>query len=548
MIKTAMGLKINPETFQEKIKAVVAKEIQLELECQIELPENDQLLIFINSYSEDILTKIINLIKEIIADYKITDYYSIVNIENQDIVYFSSVNGSENNQDLSNVIENIEDGKASNTFYKSANFSAGFIIFILGVISLTIFGVTYYFTRPCVLGTCTLITDTEVATNNLFNQLETNNLTDSKIKELIADLVQNIETLKTIPSWSKEHDQAQMLISSYQEKINDLQLFLDAKSVATNAQNMSEKLPLSLDEWLRVKQFWQDAIAPLNKIKSEEFNEFKTLRINSYQQQLSFVNKQIEKENLAINKRENAEKIVAQIKEENDITNSLEALKEREKKWKSAIQEIEQIPPQTEVYQEKEEIINDYLQQISEVQKKITIEENALNLKKNIEEKMKSAQEQEKRNQWTKAVNLWQEAINLTDSISPDSWLKDEIEKQKNEAEGKLEIAQGALKKAVKREEIKTKLREICQSSEKICSYTVSDSNIKVYLTDEYIQKITSLSVMSDLTNNNEQEKQIINHINQVEKNYQYISSKYQIPVEIYNPQQKLIMIYNSYL
>lgn len=288
--------------------------------------------------------------------------------------------------------------------------------------------------------------------------------------------------------------------------------------------------------------------APLNKIKSEEFKEFKTLRINTYQQQLSFVNRQIEKENLAINKRENAEKIVAQIKGENNITNSLEALKEREKKWKSAIQEIEQIPPQTAVYQEKEEIINDYLQQISEVQKKITIEENALNLKKNIEEKMKSAQEQEKQNQWTKAVNLWQEVINLTGTISPDSWLKDEIEKQKNEAEGKLEIAQGALKKAVKREEIKTKLREICQSSERICSYTVSDSNIKVYLTDEYIQKITSLSVMSDLTNNNEQEKQIINHINQVEKNYQYISSKYQIPVEIYNPQQKLIMIYNSYL
>lgn len=545
MIKTAMGQKINPETFQEKIKAVVTKEIQLEFDCQIELPENDQLLILINSYSENILTKVVDLIKDIIGDCKITDYYSIINIENRDIVYFSSINRAENNQDLSNV---IGDEKASSTFYKSANFSAGFIIFILGVISLSIFGIAYYFTRPCVLGTCTVITDTEVATNNLFNQLETNDLTDNEIKELIADLVKNIDTLKTIPSWSKEHDQAEILINSYKEKINDLQLFLDAKSVASNAQNMSEKLPLSLDEWLRVKQFWQDAIAPLNKIKSEEFKEFKTLRINTYQQQLSFVNRQIEKENLAIKKRENAEKIVAQIKGENNVNDTLEALREREAKWKSAIQEIEQIPPQTEVYQEKEKIINDYLRQISEVQKKITVEEKALNLKKNIEAKMKSAQEQERQNQWTKAVNLWQEVINLTGTISPDSWLKDEIEKQKNEAEGKLEIAQGALKKAVKREEIKTKLKEICQSSEKICSYSVSDRNIKIYLTDEYIQKITSLSVMSDLTNNNEQEKQIINHINQVEKNYQYISSKYKIPVEVYNPQQKLIMIYNSYL
>ncbi|MBL1210865.1 MAG: hypothetical protein FWJ34_14685 [Geminocystis sp. GBBB08] len=65
-------------------------------------------------------------------------------------------------------------------------------------------------------------------------------------------------------------------------------------------------------------------------------------------------------------------------------------------------------------------------------------------------------------------------------------------------------------------------------------------------MTDKYLQKITSLSVMTNLTNNNEQEKKITTHINQVEKNFQYISTKYNIPVEIYNPQKQLIMIYNK--
>ncbi len=535
MIKTTMEQKINPDTLQQKIQEVVTQEVAIEFGCTIVLSELDQLLILIEHYTEDI----IDLIKQIMTEYQVIDNYSIADINDQNIVYFSSVNKENNEADKKGIIQE------ESVSYKVANFSAGFIVFILGVVSLTIFGVSYYFTRPCVLGdSCALITETQTATNSLLKD----NLTQEEIKDLIANLVINIQTLETIPYWSKNHQEAQDLIKNYRIKISDLQLFLDGENIAENAISMSAKLPLSVEEWSRVKTFWQDAIALLESVKNEEFKGFQQNKIESYQQQLSQVETKIAQEKLAINKLENAQKTIQEIKNQEANIKSLEQLKEVEQKWRGVILEIEQISPQTKVYAEKEQFVNDYLQEISQIQQKINLEEKALNLKKNIEETMELAQDSEKQNQWTKAVNFWKEAVSLTNNIPPESWLKEDIEKQKNLAEGKLEIAQGALKKAVKKQEITAEVKEICEGSEKICSYTVSDRNIQIFLTNEYMNTIKSLSTINNSTNNNQQQQQVINHINQVEKNYQYLSSKYKLPVEVYNPQQQLIMIYHSYI
>lgn len=542
-----MGQKVNPDILQQKIQEVVTQEVAIALGCRIELSELDQLWILIDNYNGDILVKIVDLIKEILKEYQIIDNYLIVDINDKNIVYYSSVNQSSNREENEGDRQSIL--QEETVSYKSANFSVGFIVFILGILSLTVFGVSYYFTRPCVLGdNCTVITETETATNDLLNSFNKDNLTEEEIKDLIANLVTNIQTLEKIPSWAKNHQEAQDLITNYRTKISDLQLFLDGENVAENARNMSAKLPLSVEEWERVQTFWQDAIAPLQSVKNEEFKGFQQNRIESYQQQLSQVETQIAQEKLAINKLENAQKTIQEIKNQEANIKSLEQLKEVEQKWRGVILEIEQIPAQTKVYAEKEKFVNDYLQKISQIQQKINLEEKALNLKKNIEEKMKLAQESEKQNQWTKAVNFWKEAVILTNNISPESWLKEDIEKQKNLAEGKLEIAQEALKKALKKQEITAEVKQICEDSEKICTYKVGDRNIQIFLTPEYMNKIKSLSTMGNLTNNNQQEQQVINHINQVEKNYQYLSSKYKLPVEVYNPQQQLIMIYNSYI
>lgn len=546
MIKTAMGDKINPDTLQRKIQEVVAQEIKIELGCVIELSESEQVLILIDNYTQDIIAKIVSLVKKIIADYKVINYYLIANINDRSIVYFSPRETPTNNDD--SKLEVIKEKKVSS--YQSTNFSTGFWVFLGGVIFLGIFGVSYYFTRPCVLGdNCALIRENKTITNNLLISLPKDNLTTEKVKDLIAKLAVQITQLETIPSWSKSYQEAQVLINDYRSKIDDLQLFLTAEDIANNAQNMSKNLPLSIDEWNRVKGFWQEAIASLKLIKNEEFEGLRQNKIGYYQQKLSQVETQIAQEKLAINKLETAQKIIEEIKIKEANIKNIEQLKEVERKWQNAIITLEEMPNQTKTYIEKKEpILNEYLQQISQIQQKISREEKAINLKKNIAEKVKLAQESEKQNQWTRAVNYWKEAVDLTNNISPESFLKTEIEKEKNNAEEKLKIAQALLKKAVKKQEINREVKKICEEKEKICSFLVSDNKIKIFLTNEYMEKIKTLTMMSSLTKNNQQNQQVINHINQVEKNYQYLSSKYKLPVEVYNPQQQLIMIYNNYI
>ena len=70
-----------------------------------------------------------------------------------------------------------------------------------------------------------------------------------------------IEKLNRIPRWSSYHQESTQLISQYQQIVQDLNYFIEANKLVKNADNMSKQLPLSADEWKRVKKFLQDAIA-----------------------------------------------------------------------------------------------------------------------------------------------------------------------------------------------------------------------------------------------------------------------------------------------
>lgn len=221
-------------------------------------------------------------------------------------------------------------------------------------------------------------------------------------------------------------------------------------------------------------------------------------------------------------------------------------LENLQQNWQLAIKTIESIPAQTNAYQEKDKTLNNYLQQLIQIQNKINKEKTALNIKNQAQEKIKLATESQNNNQWTKAVSFWKEAISLFKKVPGEVLVKQEINDLESNANKQLEMAKSELKQAVKREEIKKELNNICINIEEICTFNISKESVKIFLKDRYLQKIASLSAVTNLSNNNEQQKQIITHINQVEKNYQYISTQYNIPVEVYNPQRQLIMIYNK--
>lgn len=534
MINTAMGNNIDYETlkktFYESINDKFTNDVSVQIDC---FKENNYLVILINDIDDNIIIEIVSMIKEVIKEYQIIDDFLIRNLDNKNNIYYIS---NDSNQNLA-----FKDDKK----YNSTNFSVSFILFILGIVSLLGIGTFYYFTRPCVIGNCELITTTETSISSLLKN-QSQDLTEEKIKELQLSLIDGINDLKRIPFWSKFYDNANILINDYENQVKQLDdLLLALKSVNT-AEIVIKNLPLSLDEWNRIKGFFQEAIATINNLDIEELNSFKENKLANYNNQIKIIDQAIIKEKQGDELLNKGKALVTEIENQQTQINNLSALENLQNSWALAIKTIESIPPQTTAYIEKEAILKNYLQNLMGVQNKINQEKNALNIKKQAEEKITLAKESQKNNQWTKAVSLWEEAISLFDKIPSEVFIKKEITDLKSTTNKQLITAKSELKEAVKREEIKKEVEKICKNTEEICTFNVSKESIKIFLTDKYLDRIASLSAVTKLTNNIEQQKQISTHINQVEKNYQYLNTKYNIPVEVYNPQRQLIMIYRK--
>jgi len=426
--------------------------------------------------------------------------------------------------------------------YKSRNFSVGFVSLLVGLLCISTGAIAFYFTRPCVVGECNLIPEAQAHVEESVNQINVN-ATKDDLNQLQLNIISVVLELNTIPSWSNYYDQAQALVTQYNTKIDDIEQVLESLQLAQSAQNMTSELPLSLEEWQRVETMWQSAIALIESVESPFLQLWINNKIVNYQNNLTVVteNKNQEKkaEELLLIAKNNAT-------ENREILNNRTSLKELEtveNNWQEAIANVREIPSQTTAELEKNQLLDKYSNQLLKVQEQIVLEQKAINLHQEVEETIDLAKSSEENNQWSQAVNRWQESLNKIELFPPETLLSSSIESLKNESNQRLSMAENKLQLAINREQAREEIEKICDGNGKICDYTVTNEIIKVFLTPNYLETIANITQQS-INSSATETQQLINHINQVEQNYRYISFKYQIPVEVYNPQQRLIMKY----
>ncbi|MBF2057104.1 MAG: hypothetical protein IGQ45_07740 [Cyanobacterium sp. T60_A2020_053] len=450
---------------------------------------------------------------------------------------------SENKEEVSNDLLNKLQPKKVYYSVNSANFSVGFISLIAGLVIVGGGGIAYSLSRPCVLDSCDLITVTENNINDSLTNINPN-YTEEELLILASIINQNIQQLKTIPAWSKHHQNAQNLITEYQIITNDINYLVEAEKQAISARQMSSKLPLSVAEWEQVEDIWRRALASKSTVKSPVFAELKNNKNDDYNAELTLVQYQKNQAILAENLLSEAEVIAKENQILKDNIESLADLENLSLKWQEAINKIKGIDDETKPAPLKPELTDRYVQELNIVKERIKQEENAQNIYQQAQTKVKEAQDSENNNQWTNAVKNWREVEVILAEFSPESLLKNDMETLQKEAKEKLVLAEKELKLAINREKAKQELTRVCQSSEKICDYLVENKTIKVFLHPQYLTNVATIAQIST-TNENAMMEALINHINQVEKNYRYISSKYDFTLEIYNAQQKLILVYN---
>jgi len=364
------------------------------------------------------------------------------------------------------------------------------------------------------------------------------------LEELQLNLIAVNLRLGNIPSWSKSYDQAQTLIIENQLIIDDLETILQSLQLRENAQNMSAELPLSMDEWTRVENFWIEAIALIESINNPFLTPWIENKLEEYNDNLVVAKDSFEQEQMGDQLLSEVKQIAQQNEELNNNISSLEELKIVESNWQKAIEKVREIPLLTTAETEKENLLEEYNQYLTQIRATIRQEEMANNLYGQIQNKIIQAQNAQTNNQWTNAVNYLQEINNLISQFPEDTLKQPQLESLKQSAPENLSQAQEELKQAINRNNAREELAKICEGSGKICDYSVETNRIKVTLTSDYLRNIARIAEQSTNGVNNETDV-LINHINQVEKNYRYLSSKYEMHLEVYNPQQKLIVRYD---
>jgi tetratricopeptide (TPR) repeat protein len=190
----------------------------------------------------------------------------------------------------------------------------------------------------------------------------------------------------------------------------------EAVAQATAAANLTQTAS-TWEEWHRVAQHWQEAIARLETVSREHYHwDFAQQRIPDYQKNLTYARQQFDRLDPlkpALNKGGRASQLTRVAVDKRDWTEGVQA-------WQDAIAQLQIIPPtypNSSLLQQKR----------VEYERNLTFSQQQLLQFHPFYQGMAKAEEAKKRaetasnmEQWESVALLWKQAIALLASISPD--------------------------------------------------------------------------------------------------------------------------------
>lgn len=547
MSKTSIGIEIDFSTLenvlQQKLNANPVSVSGLRVRC---FSKKGNVVIMIE-HPEDVIShprRIFKIIRQTIQEENIVGnflIYLVVHEKTESTSLNKITLSSEQDSEMTSTNYNSNDPPKILT---SASFSnqkkATNLPLISFIIALSILGISllvYVLSRPCVISKCVLMDETTKFADESLSILNEDILYVS-LAEISKSLTKAIENLQTIPRWSKDYSEAQKLTKNYQIEINKLTQLNKANNLINQANSMTKNYPLTPKEWQQAVKLSEEAISLLQEFPQETKNSYLKKKEAEFQNNLVDLQKRISQEDKGKQFLLEA-KDAAKLAESRQATaKSLENLQLVEVTWKTAIQRLEKIPIETTSYIEKQDLLRAYIAKFLEAQERKKQEELAINLYNQAIQEAQQAKNNELNNQWSASVLSWQNALNLLSKIPEKTFQYAPVIKLTNAYQLELSNAKNQLTKAVEIENIKNELKNICLDTPKICDYSVSSNIIQIFLTNTYLETIEKISKQK------KSNEQVISHISQVEKNLQYISSKYSKPLEVYNPNRNLITKY----
>lgn len=404
-------------------------------------------------------------------------------------------------------------------------------------------GVLYGLSRPCVLDSCPSLKRAESMAQNAVNSVNLT-ATPQNIEQAQQELAKSFNLLENIPVWSQYHTQARQLLETYQQYSLHLEDLSKALSHSTKAASLANP-PLSPAQWQTVRLEWENAIAFLKKLPSNSpYYFYAQVKLRQYQENSKQIEQQIQANEQASDHLKTAHETAKIALLRQKAAQSLADWQLVENTWQTAIKSLQAIPSGTVAAKEAQNLINIYTTQLVNATARKTIEATATDLYRQAIQQAEQAQKAATIQQWTSAVTAWRNAITSLKQIQINTFQYSLAQPLLSSYTVFLQQAEINLKEATQLQRLRQNLETICKKPQKICDYQISQAQIKVNLTESYVKQVWYTASQAKAQTSVPTQVSLLNHISKLEKSLQTISNEALKRVEVYNPEQNIIAIY----
>ena len=360
---------------------------------------------------------------------------------------------------------------------------AGLILVTSGMFALAL-------TRPCVVGRCERLaqaqTHYERANDTLALAPSAADLATAQ-----ADLQNAIDRLTPIPLWSGAYAAAQADLQRYRQGQRAVQAILQAQATATQAAELSQNPPHTVERWVTIHQLWQRAIDQLETVPdTSPAYDYAQKKRSEYRANHSAIGRRIVAEEEAEANFNTAIQTGFLAQQRMDTANSLAGWQLATKEWQAAIKGLSLIPQGTMIYDQAQAQRQDYQQHLHRTTHQSHLETVGAHNYDQAIRAARAAAAYEARGQWSLAVNHWQRAVASAQQIPTGTILADEGALLLEAYEPARLNAQDRLRGAVALQTLTTTLGTLCPEAEGTCTVREDPTQVRITLANQYAEPL----------------------------------------------------------
>ncbi|MFN5515690.1 MAG: hypothetical protein ACK5CA_13365 [Cyanobacteriota bacterium] len=375
----------------------------------------------------------------------------------------------------------------------------------------------YGLSRPCVLSSCPELLQAQA-------QLQSFGL-PPEFEALLASETEldTLSHLKAIPPWSPHFQRSQALLDSYQTRRRELNLFAEASRLAQEAQSQSDSR--------QSRELWHRSLRLLAQISPQSpLQSLVMAQTQDYQRQLHQIDQQVLAQQQANLERQRGNQLLTEAKLKARGAKTLRELKQALVLWSQGLQLLEQIPPESDLYALAQQQLTLEQSEFKQLQAKQSLETRAQKTLEQARVLANKAESAGKRRQFSEALRYWQSALESLKQIPSQSWLSPQTQTLLTRYQLAKKQSQENLKAALRAQSLQRNLKILCVGSPRRCDYKIESKRIKIVLKSDYLQRLQR----GVQEGGQEEQAQILRHIQELERSLQQISHQANLPLDLY--------------